>query len=231
MAVGEKSFSTSSVEKTKRNFDPVKQGDWDLKLLKQVDIRTAEPKKILKGPNKGQMSKPLPRVSIRFEILESAVDGGKNKLYFHDLYTSLVPDNGGVIAATGADQLKGLADALGSEADIPMVLYTPKGTTEKVKCLDARALKAWVESNADAVVRAHLRIQAGTPDYPEAKNKLTEFFDAGAGGTSDGDSAEGGDDALPDADEALDELPEMEEEKPAARKPAPAKGKPVQKKR
>lgn len=235
MATGEKTFSTGSVEKTKRNFDPVPAGDYDMKLLKQVEIRTAEPKKIEKGKFKGQMSKPVPRVSLRFEILESGQDGAKNKLYFHDLTCNMTPDSGGVIPPTGADQLKGLADALGVEAEVGFVMYTPKGSTDKVKIIDPRALKAWCEQQADQVVRGHLKVQAGTKDYPESKNKLTEFFDAGSGSTEGGEDGggieDGGEEGGDSEDASLDELPDMDEKpsKPAA-KPA-AKGKPANKKR
>ena len=70
MTTGDKSFATGGVTKTKRNFEPLKAGDWDLKLLKQVEIKTAEPRKIEKGDHAGEMSRPVPRVGLRFEALE-----------------------------------------------------------------------------------------------------------------------------------------------------------------
>lgn len=227
MATGDKSFSTGSVTKTKRSFDPVKAGDYDLKLLKQVEIKLAEPRKIDKGDNAGQMSRPVPRVGIRLEALESAVDGGRNGLIFHDLTTNMTPDKSGTVGPTGADQLKGLADALGEEADIGFVMFQPKGGGEKVKILDPRQLKAWLEERADRIVRAHIKVQAGTKDYPEPKNKLTEFFEAAG---SDGAAAADDDGSIPDADgddEGLDGLPDLDEKsaKKAATKAAPVKGK------
>lgn len=231
MAAGEKSFSTQDAKKTRRVFEPIPAGEYDFKLLgKQAEIRVAEPKK---NDKTGKMSEPVPRISLRFEALETAVDGGRNKLLFHDLYTSMVPGKDGTVAPQGADQLKGLADALGVDADIPFTMYKPKGAGAPVKILDPRALLAWIKDHDGQVVRANIKIQAGTKDYPEAKNKLTEFFEAG--GTEGGSEAEAGEEFEEEAgaqDEALEELPSFdeEEEKPKApaRRPAPA---PAKKKR
>lgn len=241
MSTGEKSFSTSNTKKTKRNFDPAKAGDYDLKLLKNVEIRVAEPKMYEKGKLKGKMSKPVPRVSTRFEILDTSEEGGRNKLYFHDFTCNMKPNEDGQVLPQGADQLKGFSDGIGVDAEIPCMMYQPKGTSspeDKVKILDPRALKKWLEEQADSVVRGHLKVQGGTTDYPEPKNKLTEFFDAGSGtveGDNDGGlSEEGSEDSANSDDEALEDLPDMDadEEKPkkAAAKPV-QKGKPVQKRR
>lgn len=230
MATGERGFSTADTKKTKRNFDPIPAGDYDFKLLgKQAEIRVAEPRK---NEKTGKMSQPVPRVSLRFEALDTAAEGGKNKLLFHDLYTSMVPDKGGILAPTGADQLKGLADGLGVEADIPFQMYTPKGSTTPIKILNPRVLLEWIKAHDGQVVRAAIKIQAGTKDYPEPKNKLTEFFEAG-GESSEESSEEApadGEEFVEEASEssddaALEELPSFEEEEPT--KPAKATAKPA----
>ncbi len=210
MATGERGFSTADVEKTKRNFDPIPAGDYDLKLLAdKAEIRTADAKI---NPKTKKMSEPVPRVSLRFEVLNSAKEeGGKNALLFHDLGTKMDPDAGGVIGPTQADQLKGLTDALGADGEFPFANYKGK------KIIDPRSIVSYLKSHNGEVVRAHVKVQAGTKEYPEPKNKLTEFFAAGDGvEAGDGQSDET---ELPELgdDEALDELPDLEEEKPKAR--------------
>lgn len=223
MAAGEKSFSTAEAKKTTRNFDPIPAGIYELKLLGgSTEIRTADPSKNAKT---GKMSQPKPRISLRFEALGSGKDGGKNALIFHDLYTDMTPNAGGTVAPTGADQLKGLCDALQEHADIPFVMFLPKGATEKVKILNPQALAAWLKLKNGAVVKANIKVQAGTKDYPEAKNKLTEFIDEGESQSDD----DAGEDAIPDDTDAIpdsdDELPPLEEEKKnvGKSKPAPKK--------
>lgn len=216
---GEKSFSMSSQEKKKRVFDPIKAGDYDLKLKGDVcEMRTSTNAEPGKPP-------PVPRISLRFEALNSAAEeGGKNALIFHDLYLKTEPGKDGIITFTTADQLKGLCDALGEQLDgIPTVKY--KG----ISILDPRVVLKWVKAHDGEIVRAHIALQKGTTKYPGDKNRLTEFLDREGGGEEGAaeeeapleeelPAEEGGEELLPEeetADPELDELPPLEEEPPA----------------
>jgi hypothetical protein len=198
MAKGETTFSTGKVEKKRYAFTPIKAGDYELKILgDSAEVRTAEPSK--KNPN------PMPRVNFAVEALGSGEDGGSNRKVFHTLWCSLKADKNGVVGPARADQLKGLADALGKDANI--AIKTIKGQ----ECLDPIALKKWLEKQDGEVVKGHVRIQKGTAEYPQDRNVISEFFEPEESEKEDEDEAEEdedldeGDDVDEDEDEDEDE--------------------------
>ena len=195
MAKGESSFNTGEVTKKKYNFNPFKAGDYELKLLAEtVENRKAEVTK--KRPN------PMPYISLAFEALGTGEDGGKNKRVYHMLFCSLKPDKNGVQMPVRADQIKGLADALNSHPNLPSI------TVNGIECVSPLAVKKWLEKHDGEVVKAHVKVQKGTDEYPNPKNAIDEFFEPEEEG-GEGEEAEGEED---ESDEEGEEGEESDEE-------------------
>lgn len=211
MAKGESGFNTGSVEKKKYNFKPFAQGDYELKLLGETaDVRKAAVTK--KRPN------PLPYVALAFEALGTGEDGGKNKRVYHNLFCSLNPDKNGVQMPARADQIKGLADALGSHPTLPSTMVNG------VECINPLVVKKWLEKHDGEVMKGHVRIQKGTDEYPDPKNVISEFFEPEEE-DEESEKGEEGEEDEEEAEEGEEEVDELEEE---VKKPKSGK-KPIEK--
>ena len=196
MAKGERTFDSSKTEKKKFNFAPFAAGDYDLKLRGDK----AEIKKKATDPN------AFPYVSVAFEALGTAEDGGKNRLTWHMFFLRMKPGKDGSVMPQRADQLKGLADALATpiKADIIQV--------HGEDCVSAKQVVEWLKSNDGTVVRGHVKVQAGSKDYPEPKNVISEFFEAAEGsGPNDEEEEDLDDEEDTDEEEDLDEEDEDED--------------------
>jgi hypothetical protein len=234
MATGERKFSTAGREVKKYNFKPLTPGDWDLK----VDASQAA---IGKKNEPGK----FPYINgIRFEALDSADEGGKNKLVFHMLFTSLKPGKDGSAMVDRQDQVVALAKALGEDSpDLPIITM-PDENGVKQDVIEPKALLAWLKSHNGKIIKAHTKIQKGDGTY-EPRSVVAYFIEAeGAAGPSDESEGfgQGVDEDAPEGfgEEQTEEAPEEEapEEEappppPPARKAAPSKApaKPAPKRR
>lgn len=144
---GEKNFSTEGREAKKQTFEPCAAQDWDVILHSTA-------------ASVGKKEGGAPYVKgCYFEALGSqSYEGGPNKRIYSMFFTSLKPGSDGVIMPDRANQIVGLARALGTELTI--------GTTEVVmagdvvqECLDARQLAQWLKDNDGAKLSLHSKIE------------------------------------------------------------------------
>lgn len=212
MAKGEASFGFGNKEKKRYSFEPFSARDCDLKLLgESIEIRKSQ-----------NNPESFSRVSCAFLALGTADEGGKDKRVFHDFYVRLKEDKNGVKTVLRADQIKGFADGVGKQPDFPLA------TQNGEKILSPQAVVKWLKSFDGEVVRGHVRVKAGSKDYPEARNVISEFFDAEES-SEDEESAdadeelEEGDDV--EADEDADEEVEDDDLAAAAKKKSSKKSK------
>lgn len=239
MAKGEM-FLSGKMEKKKYDNKPIPAADYDLKLVgSKAEIRRAQPKK--ENPT------PQAYVTVPFQALGTAADGGKDRFVFHRFFLSMAKRKDGSIGPQMADQLVGLAEALGVELKAGFV------QDNGVQCVSAKDVLNWLKSMDGEVVRGHVRIQRATDDYP-ASNVIAEFFEKEGGSDTSSDEEEAeeedeetdeteedeeGDEDEADEDEDADESDEDDEEDDdededeldaAAGKKGKAKGKPAKKK-
>lgn len=191
-ATGEVGYSSQGRTPIKMNFDPFPAGDYDLTLLGgTIEIKGK--------PEPGK----LPYVNLAFEAAGTATtEGGKDKRVYHMLFVNLEPSpKTGTPIVDQANQLLGLAKALGAELEFgsDAILRKDKenddGDMVKVNILDPRQVVEWLKQFDGAQVRAHVRVKKGTKDYPNDKNEIAYFIEAGG-------------------DETPDEIEEEEEEAP-----------------
>lgn len=232
MAKGEM-FLSGKVQKKKFSNEPIPAADYDLKILGDTaEIRTAEVTK--ERPN------PVPYVSFALEAMGSAKEEGqRNRRVYHSLFLNMTPRKDGSLSPQMADQVKGLADALGDQLKASII------TVNGVKCISAKEVKQWIENHTGEVVRGHVKIQRGTSEYPDPKNVIAEFFEKDDASEeseeeeSEDEETEETDEAEEDSDddsddEDEDEADEEDEDedtddeddlKKAAKKPAKKKAK------
>lgn len=179
MAKGEMSWNAGSVQVKKFNFDPLPNGEYDMKL----DGRTLE---IRKKQEPGS----FPRVASRFTAVGTGKDGQKDRIVFHDFYVRTEPNEKGTVLVAMSGQLVDFIKALGLDPDdVDLPLIDVNGE----KCIDAVALKKWLENRDGEVVKARVRTEKDQNGEP--RNRIGAFIEAeGAAGASDEDEDEGDDD-------------------------------------
>jgi hypothetical protein len=148
---GEKRFSTDDHQPVRFERTPIPQGDYTGRL---VMAKAAVGKK----PEPGKQ--PYVK-SVMFEVLDTAnTEGGKNRTIYHTLFTSLKSYKNGFKLVKKADQIVGLAKALGQtyEATKFVTITDEDGST--FDCLDPNELKSWLDQYDGAVVRFHISHEA-----------------------------------------------------------------------
>lgn len=231
MAKGDRvKWTTRGREIKKFDRTPIKSQDWDGKFLgTQVEVATSD--------QPGSM----PYIKTRIVAMGSGADGASDKMFFHNIFVSLRPNDAGDLMLDNEGQLSQLAQAFGQD-------YEPgedgvkhgkfrrianKGkeneTVEEFDTdyLDPHKLAEWLKQFDGQIVRLHSRIQKGNAEYLDPKSVIERFYPADAG------TSEPGDDVIEDG-EVEEEVVEEEEEAPAppVRKTAPAaKGKAAPQKR
>lgn len=126
----------------------------------------------------------MPYVTVPLEVLNTAKkEGEKNRVLFHRLFTSLKPDKNGKILPTRQDQATGLAQGVGlTSVPVPVVNLPTGETTESgesinQRCLNAQALKAWLEGLDGKVVKGKVKTAPAQNGYP-AKSEIDFFIPA-----------------------------------------------------
>jgi predicted RNase H-like HicB family nuclease len=210
---GERKWSSQGKETKKFEFTKVPAGDHEAKL----DASGAAVAKAEVGKD-GKAK--FPYVKVRFEAMDTATtEGGKNGLLFHNLFCSLRPDKNGGLMPQRADQIVGLARALGEEYD-GNVLEMKDEKGDIVEVLDPNEMVQWLKDHDGALLNLHVKMQKGTPEWPDEKSVISYFIEVEPNNAfSTGETAE-------EAEEEIEEEAEVEEveEEPA---PPPKKKAPL----
>lgn len=161
-AAGEKTWSSSGKNPVKFEFEPLPSKDWE------GVIRTAKAE-IQAGQEPGS----LPYVKFGIEAEGSAMkEGGKNRYIFPMLWLSLKPGKDGNVSPERANNIVGLARALGEETpEFPVITKTNK-TGETEELLDPRAVLEWIKSKDGMTVKFHSKIET----YKDKRNAVVDYF-------------------------------------------------------
>jgi hypothetical protein len=200
MAVGQRTFESRDVVVKKFSSEPFPAGEYDLKL-------ETEAASVGKKDEPGK----FPYVNIRWRALGTASqEGGKDRLLFHMLFTSLKPMKNGGLMVENANQIVAMARAMGQEiGDAGIGLKSQKDENGQMQdYLDPQAVLQWVKNNDGVVVKAKVKVTK-SKEYGD-KNEI-DFFEPAEAAASEEESYE---------------EPEQEEEEhdpiPPPRKAAPA---------
>lgn len=242
MAKGEKQFSTQGREARRFESKPFPEGDYQLKVLGETfEIRKPEPKTDKKT---GKLKPSLPYINGAYEVLGTGQEGGKNRRVYGTLFLSQKPsDKDGSVMSDRADQLVGLARALGEELEGIIIIEV-----QGIDVIGPKGVLAWIKAHDGAVINAHVKIskERTDPDSGKtysARNEIEFFIPSEEGGLEseeedeDEETEEGEEesDSTEDTDEtedAEDEDEESDTEETEEEEEAPKKksSKPVQKK-
>lgn len=165
---GETTFTTEG-RKTAGGFnnEPFAVGDYQLKIMgNKAEVRCkTEPGSI-------------PYVNVPFAAIGTGGEGGRDRWVYHMLSLNLSVGKNGQIQVDRADQLTGLAAAMGTTANLPTRTIQAKdktsGDMREIQILDGQALVTWLRENDGVVVNGHVRIEKGTGGYSD-KNKIARF--------------------------------------------------------
>ncbi len=188
---GERSFTTEGKKGKKFTYPIPPAQDWQAKLITD-------------SASVGKKNEPgkFPYVNLRLELLDSATEeGGKNCLLFHMLFTSQKTGKNGDIMTDRADQIVGLAHALGEEYAGSLITMKDENGND-VDCIDPYKMVEWLKAHDGAIIGLHSKVQAANGAYP-AKGVVAHFIEVEQDNAfSDGETAE----------EAEEEIEEQEEE-------------------
>lgn len=170
---GEKIFSSRGKRVQKMTFEPVPKGEYTGKLLGST-------------ASKGCKTDPgsVPYIRVRFELENTAKEGGKNKLLFHMLFTSLHPAANGFVMVEKGGQAVDLANALGEELAIPTITMeanvkvggtkdSPEYELKEIEILDPDALVQWLRDHDGATLRINVGVRKGIKGDDE---NVVNFF-------------------------------------------------------
>lgn len=221
MATGETVWSAKDKQARRFVFTPPAPGQYKLKLRTRKEAELGRKK---------DDPKAVPYISYRLEVLNTAEEGGKNKLIFPRLFLSLKETKNGGVMPESADQLLGLCKALGTVPDFPTIPHT-NAAGEKFRILNPHKVLEWLKSVDGQVISGVLKHQkkynsddkeAVVSYFEEASEEQEEELDEG-----EGEQEELGLDAVPETDTEADEDVEEDEpepepvvEKPARKTPA-----------
>lgn len=171
MAKGESNWTTKGKTAKRFSFTPVPAGDHEGKL----DTSTAS---VAMAAGEGK----FPYIKIRIEILNSAeAEGQKNRLVFHNLFCSMKEAKNGDLMPERADQLLGLAKALGEDFEPPYI-QMPDENGNDVDVLDPKVVLQWLREQDGKLIKLTTKIDHKDKNYdPKAVVKYfheTEQADA-----------------------------------------------------
>ncbi len=176
MARGETNWTTGGRTARKQDFTPVPAGDYEAKLNASAS-----------AVNKKEEPGKFPYVNASFELMGTATtEGGNNRKVFQNFHCSLKPWKNGAIGPEGADQILGLARAMGEEYQGSLI-QCPDAEGNDVDCLDPREVVQWLKDHDGALLTLHVKIDNKDKNYP-AKNVITYFHEveqANAFGTTE----------------------------------------------
>lgn len=233
MATGEKTFSSEGRQVHVFKSTPFKQGDYDMKLMNDAETRTK--------PGEGN----LPYINVSFEAQGTAEkEGQKNRRVFHRFFLDTTPSSkDGVAMVDRGNGIVAFAAAASQPLSVSLVARK-KGVGEdaqEVDILGPKGTVAYLKALEGTIVRAHVKVVAGTEADPErgtqgypAKNEVAYFIlpeDAGELEGSPGaaaGSSQGEEEEQPAGATAVDSEDE-EVPQPLAKQPAkPVNGKQTQ---
>lgn len=159
---GETTFTTRGRATSKQEFQLLKPGEYELKLLgttAQVNCR----------PEPGS----TPYVSCQFQVV------GSNRKVYHMFFLTLRPGKDGKAMVDREDQLCGFRDVLGTDADFSVETIQAKdkmtGTLAPAQIINGQQFAAWLKGLDGTAVKAYIKKEPGTDGYPD-KNKIARFI-------------------------------------------------------
>jgi hypothetical protein len=163
MATGEKTFSTGG-RAVQSGLEPFPAGTYPLHLI-SVEVRQAT------GAGK------VPYVAARFAAEGTAkVEGGKDRLLFHNFLLSLKPGKDGIINLDRGGGLTAFAAAIETELANVSVLERTVVIDDKEELqeyLNPQEVKAWLTELVGVVVTAKVKIRKD-PEYGD-KNEVDRW--------------------------------------------------------
>jgi hypothetical protein len=237
MATAELSFTTKGKTPQKFESKPPPAQEWDAKIhFSKWEVRKKE------EPGK------FPYLTGPIELLNSSTkEGGKNRVIFHNLWTSLKQYESGFILVTKADQIVGLCRALGTEYEAnrgnKRVLVMRDAEGEEVPVLAPQALLQWLQQYDGVTVRLKSKIEKGQNGYKD-KGAVDYFVEDEASAEEESEEEVEVEESEAEESEEVEEVEEVEVEEEEApqspRKikpgpkvqqgPTPKKGVPARKK-
>lgn len=208
MAKGERKFDISSINVTRKSFEPPAPGNYEARLVSTTaEIRMSEESK-------------LPRINCYFELLGTETgDKGSLKRVYHDFHTSMKPsEKDGVAMIARQNGLVAFGKAIGHNT-LPVGVVkktvpfrkngkTVDGKTEEVQLLDPSDVLKYVKGLDGETVKLRVKLEKRT-DF--ATGKKTGEVDAKVDYFEEAD--EDAESPFADTDEdETDEVEETEEE-------------------
>lgn len=231
MAKGDRNFSTEGRQVSRFSNKPAPAGEYELKLISS--------KAEVKAPN-AQNPRGVPYVGgVRFQVVGSGENGGKDKTFFHSFFCSLLPGSDGKVMPERGGQIVDYAHALGDKFNGSVIsVHTPGGEKggvqldpQEVDALDPIQLCKWLKERDGAIVKGRIKVQKNFKDATQEENAMDYFIAAEATSdedeeaeeeieeTEDEDSETEEDEAEETEEEDAEEAEEAEEEEEPAPKP------------
>lgn len=169
---GERTFSTSGRKVSDLKPPLLPAGTYDL----VVDASSAD-------VGKADRPDAVPYVNIRFTALNTATkEGGKDRKLFHRLLLSLKAGKDGIMNMDRGGGLTALAKALGTEIEgveiVSQDVSDVNGNPVTIEYLNPRQVVEWVKSFDGSKLKARVKVQKGTAEYPDDKNEIAAFMTA-----------------------------------------------------
>ncbi len=188
-ATGVRTFNGAGMAVTKFNNDPIEPGYYDACIkASRFEERKAD------GVGK------LPYLNGPLEVMDTGVDGGKNRWLYIKLWTCVEAKPGKDSAAVqGPDQILALAAAMGEalpnlpvDSGVLQALDEKATKTRKTDILNPKAVLQWLKNHDGQVFKIKIKTERGTKEYPGDKSVLDAFIEAdGSAGEAEVFSPEG----------------------------------------
>lgn len=173
---GEMGWSSAGKTPVRMTFEPVPKGDYELQLQGlSTEIKVGK-------------DSDMPYINVRFNILGTAKEGGKDRAVFKKFWLGVRARAGKSMAPVdAADQLLGFVKAIGEEPSFTgdqckMVTATDdNGEKYEQMIIDPLVAKAWFQERDGITAKAHLKVRPERKENGttyEASNEIAYFIEA-----------------------------------------------------
>lgn len=156
--------SSAGLKVDRPSFEPLPAGDYEL-TLGAVTIQPASKN------NEGSL--PYVKVQLKAEV------EGKKRVIFTNFFIKDEAGKNGQVMWHNGNGLLGFAKAVGTEFDVPFTTYDTTGGTP-TKCLDAHAVKSWLEGLNGMTVNARVKVRKADAEALEKgwsdQNEISYFI-------------------------------------------------------
>lgn len=168
---GETTFTTRGRNTAKQEFKLLPNGEYELKLMgSAAEVKCK--------PEPGS----VPYVQCTFQVT------GSNRKIYHLFFLTLRPGKNGQAMIDREDQLLGLRDVLGVDADFSIETVQAKdkmtGELEPAQILNGKQFADWLKGLDGTLVKAFIKTEPAMGGYP-AKNKIGRFIPATTNNSAD----------------------------------------------